>query len=408
MTERDIGQKIEMRRIFWAMGASTRIDVKLSALVPRATSKGRSSSEEWTDLDVLAVEYTPLAGLTLAVADCKTMRGRVTERVFWLRGVADLFGARAGYLTREEALPPSSRQLALRLGLTALDPVDRRQLVEDLPEARLPVAGTFLTEEAFGRWQVLLADTPKAIERLERFRRTGYWIVPRHRNLTYVISQLRAARASFVPAQRWALAMLADLAWLYLLAMLAALDDMIRLHLADRDAGLRQVVVGTEHEAREKERLGQQLARLFAALPTKSDEVPPVELLPPYFDDLADLFGRLSRRRLEATEALRVLEFFGTETVAARGVAWTDAFPGAGPYAPKLASDVIRFLVSSAGLPANFMALFDRQLGSPPGPAAVGMAPAESLSESAGSEEQQRLFGAIADHAKTAPQRERA
>jgi hypothetical protein len=393
-----------MRRIFWAMGASTRIDVKLSALVARAASKGRSNAEEWTDLDVLAVEYTPLSGLTLAVADCKTLRGRVTERVFWLRGVADLFGAHAGYLTREEALPPSSRQLALRLGLTALDPMDRKLLLDELPESRLPVQGTFLTEEAFGRWQSLLAGAPKAIERLERFRRTGYWIVPRHRNLTYVVSQLQGARASFVPAQRWALAILADVAWLYLLAMLAALDDMIRLHLADRNAGLRQVVVGTEQEAREKERLGQQLARLFAALPTKSDAVPPVELLPPYFEDLSDLFGRLSRRRSEATDALRVLEFFGTETVAGRGVTWADAFPSGGPYAPKLASDVIRFLISSAGLHADFVGLFDRQLGSPSREEAAAT---EGVSEPQGSDEQQRMFAAIGDKTKTAREGER-
>src|SRR5690242_9077271 len=49
VSELDFNQKLEMRRAFWAMGASTRIDVKLSALV-KADSKNRTGSEDWTDL----------------------------------------------------------------------------------------------------------------------------------------------------------------------------------------------------------------------------------------------------------------------------------------------------------------------------------------------------------------------
>ena len=74
---------------------------------------------------MLAVHYSALTGLTIAIADCKTGRGRVAERLFWLRGVMDLIGARQAFLVREERLSSSARQLALRLGITALAPDDR-------------------------------------------------------------------------------------------------------------------------------------------------------------------------------------------------------------------------------------------------------------------------------------------
>ena len=147
-----------MRRAFWAAGASTRIDVKIGALIDRARSRTRAGSEDWTDLDVLAVDYSPLHGASYAVADCKTVKGRVTERVFWLRGVADLFDARAVYLTRDGEISASARQLALRLGIAALDAADRRALVEQFGEGTLPRAGGFLDPATLQRWMRIIAS----------------------------------------------------------------------------------------------------------------------------------------------------------------------------------------------------------------------------------------------------------
>lgn len=189
--------------------------------------------------------------------------------MFWLRGVADLFGARAAYLTGDEAPPAASRQLALRLGVSALDRDDRMRLADQLGGALMPHAGTFLERAAYERWQRLTVEAPKAIKRLQRYRRASYWIAPRHRNLAFLPTQLRDAAPSFDPEQRWSLALLFDLSWLYLVALLAAIDDMSRLHVADSNFALGQVVVGSEHELRERTNLANQLRVIFEALPVR-------------------------------------------------------------------------------------------------------------------------------------------
>lgn len=363
MTEKDLGQKLAMRRIYWAMGASTRLDVKLSALVPRSASRTRAGMEEWTDLDVLAVEYGPLAGVTVAVADCKTLKGRVAERVFWLRGVADLFDARSAYLVRDEQLPSSSRQLALRLGLSALDPRDREALATQLGEARLPIAGSFFEASSHARWTAMLTEAPKAIERLERYRRSTYWVAGRHRNLTFLPSRLRESAASLDAQHLWAVAYVADLAWLYLYALLAALDDMSALHLAEPSVGLQQVVVGTESEVREKRFLADQLASLLKGLGAGQSEQTAVDILPDYIGELGELMARLARRRHAAVDGLRVLEFASVESIANRGATWEEAFPGSSPYGPKLAADVVRFLVRVGRLESGLLDAFEAAIG---------------------------------------------
>jgi hypothetical protein len=328
-------------------------------MVDPARSKTRASSEDWTDLDVLGVQYSALGGVSFSVADCKTSRGRVTERVFWLRGVADLFGAQAAFLTRDSAIPESARQLALRLAIAVMDREDRAAFLEQTGDGLLPTSGHFLEPDALRRWTSLTLQTPDAIARVQRYRQSHYWLVPRRRNLTALITTLASSAKAFSPDERWARAVLTDLAWLYLVAVMAALEDVTRLQLGEPRRGLTQSVVGSEQDRREKEQLAAQLTELFNRVDPSLRRRPP-NLLPEYFEDLVDLVARASRRRSQINGALRVLEFTGVETEAGSGASWREAFPAADAREPKLASDVIRFIVRASHLSPEFVDRFDR------------------------------------------------
>jgi hypothetical protein len=178
---------------------------------------------------------------------------------------------------------------------------------------------------------------------------------------------------------------------LYLVALLAAIEDMTRLHVGDSQMGMRQVVVGSEHELRERQNLADQLKVIFSAIPIKGREMPEINVLPEYFRSLLDLADRLMRLRAVATDALRVLEFVGVETVAGRGAAWGEAYPD-GRLASKLAGDVVRFLVRACGLDSAFVAAFDATLV-PPQAQVTGI----------GKQDQAALFGE-ADLAETVAQ----
>ena len=159
-----MGQKLDIRRAFWATGASTRLDVKLGAFIDPARSRTRASVEDWTDLDVLGVTYSPLSGTGFVVADCKTTKTRVTERVFWLRGVADLFGARAAFLTRDAEIPEAARQLALRLGIATMDAADRAAFSTSWEPRTSPLPGLFSSSTRCGNGPGLHSRPPTPSE----------------------------------------------------------------------------------------------------------------------------------------------------------------------------------------------------------------------------------------------------
>lgn len=356
MTTKDLGQKVVMRRVFWAMGASTRLEVKLGAL--QRTERSRSDREEWTDIDVLAVHYSALTGLSLSIADCKTSRGRVAERLFWLRGVMDVVGADQGFLVREEPLSGAARQLAFRLGITAMAPEDRAVLLAETGAEDSGRPAAHLSPESGARRDQLYQSVPKSLERLMRYRETGYWLAPGHRNMTALLSVLVSAREGMAPTQPWTLSLVADLAWLYLLACIRALVEVATLHLSEPMDGLAQVVVGDERERRDKEFIAAQLKRVFQALPKRFGPPPPVDVFPAYYADLGDLMVRLLRRRSSAIGALRALEV-ATAQAATPKASGLDANVVADAYAWKLASDVVRFLVRAGSLDRSLQDRFD-------------------------------------------------
>ena len=164
----------------------------------------------------------------------------------------------------------------------------------------------------------------------------------------------------FKVSDRWAHLVLLDLAWLYLVTVCHTIDQITRLQLAALANSLRQTVVGGEQEMREKQVLAEKLKLVMNSVAADSREsIPDVPLLPAYFDDLVDLVSRAAARRSALTDSLRAIEFTAAETLAGGGVGWKRAFPQANVHGPKLASDVVRFLVRAARLNPSFVARFD-------------------------------------------------
>ena len=68
--DHDLPLKVATRRLLWRMGCSTRLDVRLRGDIP--TGPRGASFEEFTDLDVLGIGFTPAGQLHTTFADCRS------------------------------------------------------------------------------------------------------------------------------------------------------------------------------------------------------------------------------------------------------------------------------------------------------------------------------------------------
>lgn len=355
MTELDLGLKCGARALLWTMGYSTRLDVELrgDARAVRGAGKARTAAPEtFTDLDVLGVLLDAGYQLTTTIADCKSgQRDKSTARMFWARGVADLFGADQVMLVREHDVNDATRQLSSKLGITVL-PTDDLVIMQGLHGPPIPddsPLAVMFDRAAVEKHLAAFDGLDRRLKPLLEYRQFDYWVYETHRNLVQLIAHVRDAASTLDVANPIHLGLFFDLVWLYLLSLVKVTQHVRGAFLRDPDRGLQEYLFGGATGLREK----QETAALLRSVAPKGTQK--LDHLPSYYPNLRELVMRLLRRPGDIQRALRYTEAASALTVARTRVTLKTAF-GAEfePIAAKLAADVAGFLVSATGLPGEF------------------------------------------------------
>jgi hypothetical protein len=358
VSELDLGLKVGVRRLLWAMGHSTRLDVELrgerrplETAVPERRQR-RGGYETFTDLDVLGVLTTPGFRVTTTIADCKSgARDKPTARMFWARGVADLFGADQVMLVREHDVNDGTRQLSGRLGisvLTARDLLTMQNLYSAPARSSSPLEVLF-DKETVAAHLSAFNSLDRRLSRLVDFRNFDYWVNEPHRNVMQLMAHMSDVRRLLEPRNPAHLALFVDLAWMFTLSLIRALNYAQGAFVNELDRGLQEYLFGGARDLREKRELAALLQTVAPEGSKKRDH------LPEYYPALLELSARLLRRPDEVQCALRYAELTSALMAAKQSVTLSQVFrEDFRPVAAKLLADVCGFLVSAATLNPEF------------------------------------------------------
>lgn len=353
MTELDLGLKVGSRRLLWSMGFSTRLDVELRGFSPSpADGAPRRAPESFTDLDVLGVAVAPGFHLTSAIADCKTTRRDSTARMFWVRGVADLFGADQAFLVREHDVADAARQLSSRLGITVLTSEDLTRMQEFHGDPVMDPTGplsVLFDRTAVAAHLAAFTGLDRRLKRLLEYRQFDYWVYDEHRNPIQLVAHLNGARRHLSPKDPTHLALFLDLAWMYLLTLIHLIEHVRAAYLGDPDRGLQEYLFGGATALREKE----QVAKLLRTVAPGDAEG--LNHLPPYYSSLRELTVRLLRRPAQIQDALRYAEAAAALAAGRIRLPLGNAFGALyDPIPAKLVADICGFLVAAGDLHPDF------------------------------------------------------
>jgi hypothetical protein len=349
--------KVEMRRLFWMMGASTSLDVKLRAHV---SGDSRSPGwQEYTDLDVLGVGFSPTSEPHIMLADCKTSAGRAIERMFWIRGVADFFSADTAFMVRSQLVPAAARTLSNRIGVAVLDPDDFRALLKTYSTSLDfdgPL-GHLFDVDSVRRQVESYSGLHKKLDPLVEFTRFDYWTYEPYRNLTQVVAHLADVVSVLDPSIPAHVALFMENAWLFAFAIAQATHHVRTSRMADVPSAVSTYVAGGELAKREKAQLAQLLRKAGFDVDSRSS------VLPPYIDPLTELITRFLVRPGEIADVLRYAEYLITASVVGETATVGEAFGvDVRPIAAKLLADACGFLVTAAGLRPAFRELARERL----------------------------------------------
>ena len=348
MSELDLGLKVGVRSLLWAMGFSTRLDVVLRG---HERADG-GPAENFTDLDVLGVNVTSGYRLSTMIADCKSGKSdKPTARMFWVRGVADLFGADGAMLVREHEVLDSTRQLSERLGITVLPSPDLAHMQTlhgpPVPEGS-PLAILFDKDAADAHLKAY-TNLDRRLKPLVDYRSFDYWVYDDHRNPFQLVAHLSDAVKFLKPKDPTHLSLFFDLAWLYLVTLIGATAHVRGAFLSDPDRGLQEYLYGGATGLKEK----MQVAVLLQSM--RPEGARERDHLPEYYPTLRELVTRLMRRPNHMQNALRQAEAASALAAARQRITLVKAFDAEfDEIAAKLIADVCGFLVTAAGLDPEF------------------------------------------------------
>lgn len=356
MSEKDIQLKAESRRLLWRMGFTTRVDVPLRAYVPTSSSPSRRPRyESFTDLDVLGVALAPGFAVRKVIADCKTTSKGSTERMFWIRGVADFFAADDAWMVRSGGVTAAARQLSGRLRISVLKPNDLAALESYHPsELHLdtgPLALLF-DRERVADYMKAFTKLDRKLEKLIEYRQFDYWVYDEHRNLQQVPGHLAEVAKHLDPAHPAHRALFLDSAWLYTLSLANVAAHVRTVHVTDIDTALQEYIFGGQVGLQEKQKLAAQLRR-FAPKGAMTNGNGGV--LPSWYKQLLELVTRHLRRPYVVNDELRYAEWIAEAQIAKEAATVATAFGDSfNAVAAKLLADVCGFLVTVAQLDPSF------------------------------------------------------
>ncbi|MFF4875436.1 hypothetical protein [Micromonospora sp. NPDC000668] len=161
-----------------------------------------------------------------------------------------------------------------------------------------------------------------------------------------MVSHLADAASTLDPATPLHAALLLDCSWLYLLSVSRAVEHIRATHAADVQTCLLRYFFGGQVALREKKQMLEQLSRIVPPAAQGS-----AQLLPAWYNQLLELVGRFNRSPHACLPALQYAEMLSAALVARKRTTVSKAFSThINPIAAKLLSDIVGFLVASAGL----------------------------------------------------------
>lgn len=302
--DHDLSLKLRLKRVLFLLGYYSPIEVELSQYKEAQHELKRASL---TDLDVLGLKYDPLFTSHSVVCDCKTGKNvSDINRLFWLRGVTDYFGASIAYYVRPR-IEVVARAIAPKLGIRTIDENELQSMEKDLGASTLPLP---LHDEGFYRQRELLwgisvlkgsDPTPDQLDlkRVYSYLSYEYWYVEHHRNLLMLISHFTRIAHLLTPDDPRHVLLAHIGAERFAHCLLEMGSAIYTRGLSNIPRSGRLYLFGGPMALRDREEF---FALLNQATGAK------VALDPPFLGEVFELMNRYVRNSLAAVEVMRYME----------------------------------------------------------------------------------------------------
>lgn len=296
VNDKDLPFKLFGKRLAWAQGYTPLLNVAIRSPI--------AINQIVTDADVLGWRFNPDGAVSCFLADCRDTSKEAMERVLWVRGLAEYFGANQVLLLKRR-IPPNARWIASQLKVKFADGEEIARLTNEL---RLNILkGPYFDEAA------LEATTlPALFQKESDYRRISFFLTYRAWTLPPAECALSLMEL-FVTGEMYKTVRPDDTAHrtlvltgalLFGIALGRIFSDINMLDMLDFRTALRHALYGGQDAFEQRERVAIKLLQYHGGKLDKDQS--PLDL--ESFPLLAERGYRFIGRRYAYNDAIRFLD----------------------------------------------------------------------------------------------------
>ncbi len=352
----DLPLKLRLRRLFFSQGYWSPIEVELSHYENLGIGVG-TKRRSLTDLDVLGIKFDALFTQHRVVADCKSGKNvSDANRLFWLRGVMDYFGADQAYFVRS-AMDSHFRAIAPKMGLRALNNAELANLEKAAGADVFPVplADVGFYQSVRDLWGVQMTSGVKITDEQARLKKVysylsyTYWYIESYRNLLTLVGHFESIAELLDPANERHVLLAYTGAERFAHCMLEAAQFVLSMGATSVPQYGRIYIYGGALALKDKEQFFGLLRKA-----TGFEE----QLDPPWLSNVTELLGRMLCHPAGAADVLRYLNAIFLWCVRLGHAAVPELTPGLkNTAALVLAKDTAITFAKAAGIPEGLFSV---------------------------------------------------
>jgi hypothetical protein len=240
------------------------------------------------------------------IVDCKGGEESSPNRIFWLRGVMDFFGADEGYFIKEQ-IHEHGRSIAPRLRIRTIDSAGLEKLEQQLSLDKMRI--NLLDEKKFletqGLWGIVVPKSGKPTENQLKMKKVYqylqylYWFIEEYRNIQNIIDRFQMVANILTPLEKRDKYLVYVGLIRFSLSLLKAAHIVVSKNILQVPEQAKQYIFGGPFFLKERELFIEMLNKI-------SDKK--IALEPPYFSALLETINRLVKHPQFAKHVPRYLE----------------------------------------------------------------------------------------------------
>lgn len=350
--DKDFEQKIKMQKIFWSMGMWSRINIPI-VIYETDNQRKKMKKHYLTDIDVYSENMQKDFSNERSIADCKSGSNvKIFERLFWIRGVKEYFGASQAYLVKKN-ISAKAKIFMPKLEIIGMDNETLFEFEKIYHINSLPL----YSEKYYNELDKIIQGYDNEYKKIFDYLMTRYWFTESNVSMKVLLSML--AKRNFYKtldkSNRNHRFLLMEVCIMFARTVLSCCRYVLTRDVINLEQSIMEYIHGGVDGFNLKMNMVREINNELKDVLNNVRLGNSILIQPPYFKNLTKLVAIILGETNNVKDILRYMEIMQHEIVLNKKFDYNQCMVGNySAIGHKLSKDIVLFYLKENNIDVNF------------------------------------------------------